>query len=93
MNAAAPANTGVPVSAALRPHSRQVVLVNVELLDEVGVSGWRETVSGSDREVGRCLGGGRLGLTPGRTRLLALEPDEQALAGEADDAAAAQDRH
>ena len=85
VNATAPAKTGVPVSAALRPHSRQVVVVNVGLLDGVGVSG-------SDRERG-ALCGGRLGLPPGCARLLPLEPDQQALTGEADDAAAAQDGH
>src|SRR5262249_4556722 len=42
---------------------------------------------------GPALRGGRLGLPPGRARLLALEPDQEALAGGADDAAATENGH
>jgi len=57
------------------------------LLGEVGVSG-----GGRRRRVGALRGGG-LGLPPGPARLLPLEPDQQALAREANDAAATHDGH
>jgi hypothetical protein len=89
VNATAPANTGVPVSAALRPHPRQVVVVNVVLLDELGVSdGGRQVLEAI--APGDALRGGLFGLPPRRARLLPLEPDEQTLAREADNAAAAE---
>jgi len=64
----------------------------VVLLDGVGISdAGRQFLEVT--AAGGGLRGGRLGLAPGRARLLALEPDEQALAREADDAAAAEYRH
>jgi hypothetical protein len=59
----------------------------IVLLDEVGVPGWRGDSFWKSVAAGRPLRGDRFGLPPGRARLLPLEPYEQALAREADDAA------
>jgi hypothetical protein len=89
VNATALANT-----AALWLHPRQdsSVVANVVLLDEVGAF----QMAGDNfwkRSRRAALRGGRLGLPPGSARLLTLEPDEQTLAREADNAAAAEHRH